>query len=146
MGNLLGKENSIEKDSVDTKDTKDTVEQEKVDIVITRYKTQNELYLEDRTKYNDYQHGIYKGIKWETFRNPYLKIWCGSLDKSLIITKKVDKVFPYNNIVDNCFDCGHPGDYIPSERNIYSENKLKYRDFPYVKDTLYRIIDCLVSN
>lgn len=114
--------------------------------------TQDTLYVLDKKTYGDAQKGLYKGYTWNAKRHPRMHHWCGYFDDSLVATKHTDKLAHGGLTTFNGFDCAHFRDYVPGDKEMeflfksdISKEKT-YKDFPFVRQTLYNIIDQILEN
>lgn len=103
-------------------------------------------YLKDRDLYGDNQKGEYKGIRWEANRNPDMGHWCGYFYPENELTDEQWELIEgiaHGGLTASCgFDCAHWNDYTLS---MCGDKDMQYRDFPYVKGVLIRIIDSIVK-
>lgn len=101
-------------------------------------------YLKDRELYGDNQTGEYKGVRWEAKRNHNSGHWCGYFFPNQDLTDEQTEIIDgiaHGGLTATCgFDCAHWNDYTVS---MCGDGDMQYRDFPYVKSVLIRIIDSI---
>lgn len=96
--------------------------------------------VQDRLKYGNEQTGTRRGIEWKTMRVEVMGHWCGYYYPDRDLTE--EEIAHINTIAHggltalHGFDCSHWNDY-----PACGDDGMKYRDFPYVQDILFQIID-----
>jgi hypothetical protein len=105
----------------------------------------------DRKQFGDYQEGVYKGVIWRVYRQmikgfqwvaylPEYRLSDLTLDEYVELRVCADERYLYMEPIG--FSCSEIKDYM---YKCCNHQKGVYRDFEYVRELLFKMIDYLVS-